>query len=114
WSDVRAGTQIGMFRMLVNGKLAVTELMLIETAGDSTSFTFQHFGSRLRPLDAKPLVYRQTAGDVGSLQFEASERIANRPRLIEYRKQDDGLRLTITGWSDAGPPSVDGYALRPC
>ncbi len=97
WTGASGGSMVGMFRLVREGKTAVTELTLIEEEeGGEVMLRFKHVGPGWRVWEKdEPLTFRlREAGD-GRAVFEAVD-AGQGIRRIEYARGDGetmGLRI---------------------
>ncbi len=112
WSTPRAGTIMGMFRLVSGaGRVTVYELLLIEQDGEEIAMRFRHFGPAHKPWEApdKPLTFRVVSLRENEVVFE-SQQDQNKPRRITYRRAGDKLSAHVQGVADGALD--EGFHVR--
>ena len=108
WTRPAAGSMIGMFRLIRDDRVVITEYVTIEERDEEVTFRFKHFDLQLESWEEEPLTFTLTESEPGLAVFEATERQDGKPRALVYRATDAGLSVAIKGW-EGGTPTLCSF-----
>jgi hypothetical protein len=110
WTKPSGDSMVGMFRLVgANGKMIVSELLLIEQRGKHVVYSFRHFGPGHNPWEDldKPLVFDLIRLSPTEAIFESS--VQTDPKRLTYTRKDDELSVRVQGETDGA--LGDGFTL---
>ena len=103
WSDVRAGSRIGMFRWTRGDRVIVYEFMQVATDSTGSSFRFKHFGGAMKGWEEKDeVIILPHAGNInGAIRFAGVHR--GKQMALTYQPTGpDAMRVTLESEQDDG------------
>ena len=103
WSLPAADSMIGMFRLIQDGRIVVTEFVTIEARGEEITYRFKHFDLALDSWEDEALSFTLTEAEDGFAAFVANERHEGKPSRIVYRRVPEGLDITVENWEGSAP-----------
>ncbi|MFP4003055.1 MAG: DUF6265 family protein [Alphaproteobacteria bacterium] len=96
WSEPRAGVMTGMFRLVMEGKPAVLEYVVISEEKDGVFLRFKHFRPDFSTWegDNPPITMKLTEAKEGRAIFKNVMEAENQPPYVSYLLGEDGA-LTV-------------------
>ena len=93
WSSPEAGTMVGMFRLVENGKTRFVELLTMVERPGGLDLRIRHFDTELKPWEQAPLLYRSTRISKERVVFESDR---DTMQFLEMAHDAKAQTLTIT------------------
>lgn len=105
WSHPTAGSMMGMFRLIQNGKPGFFEFCLIEETEGLVTLRFQHFNPGYTAWEKSgPLVLDLTETTPGRAVFESRDPKQSPARMVYSKRDDRNLGVLIESPQALGGP----------
>lgn len=113
WTAATAGTMLGVFRLVMEGKIKVIEFTLIADEGERIAFRFKHFRPDYTTWEAnRPLDFTLVSVSESEAVFLSEAPDQNAPRRITYNLLQDGSLVAEVAGSDEEGRITDSFELR--
>ncbi len=97
WSAPRAGIMTGMFRLIMDGKPAVLEYVVISEEKDGVFLRFKHFRPDFSTWEGEnpPITMKLVEAKEGRAVFRNVRKAENQPPYVSYLQGKDGALTVI-------------------
>ena len=102
WTEPRAGSMTGMFRLVGGGEVRVLEYLVIADEADGVVYQFKHFRPDYTTWegDGPPIRLELVESAPGRAVFRNTREVEGQPAYISYLLGEDGRLSVLVG----GPP----------
>lgn len=109
WTGADGGSKVGMFRLVREGKMAVSELMLIEEGENGeVMLRFKHVGPGwVEWEEDEPLTFRMREAGGGAVVFAAVSAEQGIRRIEYSRTDEETMTIRIVSERDGQERAVD-------
>jgi len=107
WSAPAGGNMIGMFRLVRDGKVALSEFIMIEQREDGIHFMLKHYAPGWQEWETDaPLTFKLSSAANGTFVFDASGEQSAR-RVSYVRDEKGGWKAIIERVVDGNPGTLE-------
>lgn len=111
WTDPRAGTMTGMFRLVRGGEVAVLEYVVITEVGGGVYYQFKHFRPDYSTWEGEnpPIRMKLVESAPGRAVFRNTRKVEGEPSHISYLLGEDGRITVLVGEAPTTSGDYSGF-----